>query len=404
MKRLGRLRRALLALLVLLACPAIARGDDVKAQVMWFADNGANYIVTSTGAYDGQYADRFSAGAKITVDAISAATPNTRKHDKTETGLDGATLSERRDRLGGFVGGYSADDGSGFFSKGPDFTDQRRLELSGYVGVKIADSSLKAGYIYSNESYYTSHTVYGTFEQSIAMENTVLTATYFHNFDSVDTSDDEVAKALGFPKPKGVDGVNLGWTQVLSRRTIAQLVAGVIFNAGYLADPERDVFADLGADTWGIKVERLPNRRVRCAGSARLIQQFWRGSATELGYRYYFDDWGIDSHTGTLRFSQYIAKWLPVTLHGRYYTQSESDYTRLVTDGTQEYYTASPNLQAFDSVMAGIKLSAIGDHNLIKKAKVTLGAGFDYYWQSDREGVADGYRAVMVHGNLNFEW
>ncbi|MCL4233414.1 MAG: DUF3570 domain-containing protein [Deltaproteobacteria bacterium] len=392
-----------LALSILLAGAASA--DSLKTQVNGFADDAANYIVTGAMKYENEFHDHYMLGAKAVVDGISSATPQSRYHDKTVTGLSGASREERRNKLGGFVGGYNAGTKTGLFEDTPDISGKRRVELSAFGSAEIDETTLGGGYMYSSEKNYLSNTLYGTLAQNFAMRNTTLAATYFHNFDTVETDNADIAQAEDFPKPKDVDGVNLGLTQVLSRGTIAQVVGSAILQRGALGDPERDMDVEYDGDVWRLDIERLPHRRSRYAVSARAIQALWTGSALEGGYRYYTDDWGIRSHTMLGEWRQYLAPWALLKLHGRFYTQSESDYTTMTArNGVDEFYTAAPVMQKFSSTLIGARIALIDHGNAIKGTHLTGGVGADDYRQTSREAVEDGYHAVIGRAYLAFAW
>ncbi len=394
-----------LALILSIPLAGVAFADSLKTQVNGFADDAANYIVTGAMKYENEFQDHYMLGAKAVVDGISSATPQSRYHDKTVTGLAGASREERRNKLGGFVGGYNAGTKTGLFEDTPDISGKRRVELSAFGSAEIDETTLGGGYMYSSEKNYLSNTVYGTLARNFAMRNTTLAATYFHNFDTVETDNADIERAEEFPKPKDVDGVNLGLTQVLSRGTIAQVVGSAILQRGALGDPERDMDVEYDGDVWRLDIERLPHRRSRYAASARVIQALWTGSALEGGYRYYTDDWGILSHTVLGEWRQYLAPWALLKLHGRFYTQSESDYTMMTArNGVDEFYTAAPVMQKFSSTLIGARIALIDHGGVIEGTHLTGGVGADDYRQSSREAVEDGYHAVIGRAYLAFEW
>ncbi len=394
-----------LALILTITLASVSSADSLKTQLNGFADDAANYIVTGTMKYENEFHDHYMLGAKAVVDGISSATPQNREYGKTVTGLSGASREERRNRLGGFVGGYNSGTKTGLFEATPDISNKRRVELSAFGSAEIEETTLGGGYMYSSEKNYLSNTVYGTLAQNFAMRNTTLAATYFHNFDTVESGDAVIARAEEFPKPKDVDGVNIGLTQTLSRRAIAQIVASAMFQRGALGDPERDMDVEYDGDVWRLDLERLPHRRARYAASARVIHALWTGSALEGGYRYYTDDWAIRSHTVMGEWRQYLAPWALLKLHGRFYTQSESDYTMMTArNGVDEFYTAAPVMQKFSSTLIGARIALIDHGNAIEGTHLTGGVGVDDYRQSSREAVEDGYHAVIGRAYLAFAW
>ncbi|MCZ7584052.1 MAG: DUF3570 domain-containing protein [Deltaproteobacteria bacterium] len=388
--------RALVCVLVL-AVPSVGLSDSVKSYLSGYADSEASYIVTGILKADGEFADHYRAGAQFLVDGISAAST------KAETdGSTGAT-SRREDSMG-YVGGFSAgNERTDLFSKTPNF-DSRRVELSAYAGADIKESSVTAGVIVSDEPLYKSQTVYATFLQYFALRNTTLSATYFHNFDRIDTDDEQVTERYDYPKRKNVDGYILSLTQILSRRTIGQLTATYSDYTGALADPIREVRQhQSGGDVVAIP-ERLPNRRMRYAGSARIIQYLWPGSSLHAGYRYYQDDWDIRSSTYEGEWFQYLGRHVLFGFHGRYYTQTASDMLAFDVTPEDDLYSASPVMEEFQSQLVGGRLQFFDRQTLAPNFLLSGGFKLDYYTQSDREGVPDGFEAVLGSANILAEF
>ncbi|MBZ0274003.1 DUF3570 domain-containing protein [bacterium] len=401
--------------LALAASSDFVRADDVKVLGRVFADDSKNVIVTGTLKYENEFGDRWKLGFKGTVDGISSATPTSHEVDGvssatrrssnsgTVRGLSDNSLEEKIDRLGGFVGGYSSNPGAGYDTT-PEFRDKRRVELSGFGRKEIDETALETGYVYSDETNYRSHTLYGTVEQAFALRNTIVSGTYYHNFDTVDASDEAIAQTYDYPKGKNVDGANLGLTQVLSRRTLAQIVLGGSWQRGALSDTERDVILRHPDNRWSLTPEWLPERRDRYAISGRVLQSLFRPASLELGYRYYTDSWGITSNTEHAALRVRPLPWLLFGLRGRLYAQTASDYSAFVITADDKFYSAAPVLQEFRSYLAGAHIGLIGTDMPSAGAEISGGLRLDWYTQTERDGVPDGYHAIIGGANLMARW
>jgi Protein of unknown function (DUF3570) len=378
--------RNLIITTFLLACLAPQAGaDSVNAIGRFMADDESSYVATGAVKYDNEVTDEISLGAKALVDAISGASVQTDHQDPDLA----------------WVGGYTGTSAVGFGEQSPNW-DTARLELTGYGGVKIADSQGKLGFIYSYEDTYTSRTLFATFDQEMFLRNSVLSVAYFHNFDEVRTEDEFIDREYGYPKPKGVDGGSVSWTQVLSRKTIARIGISGQFEKGALENPDRDMILVDSAGNRSVLREDLPESRNRYAAAGRLARYLWPGSSVHVGYRYYLDDWDLRAHTGDLEWYQYLSHWLLLRLRGRYYTQGESKHTTFEITENDEFFSANPNLQDFDAYLAGIRLTLLSNGRPKRSFDFSGGLSLDYYTQAAREGVEDGYAAMLAGGNLMF--
>ncbi len=86
-------------------------------------------------------------------------------------------------------------------------------------------------------------------------------------------------------------------------------------------------------------------------------------------YRYYYDDWGIISHTVSIELPIKIASKFTIAPLYRYYSQTASDFfaPKEVHLSTDEYYTSDYDLSAFDANQFGV---AIKYTDIFTKAKI----------------------------------
>ena len=151
-------------------------------------------------------------------------------------------------------------------------------------------------------------------------------------------------------------------SQILSKKLQGLISLDVVRQDGLLSTPyQRVYFSDFDEtyiDNFALAddVEQLPDTRNKIAVGANLNYYINEYLALRTYYRYYTDDWGIDSHTAKIE--------LPIKLYGkftlypsyRYYTQTQADYFAPynVHLSTQEYYTSDYDLSAFDASQYGI--------------------------------------------------
>jgi len=121
----------------------------------------------------------------------------------------------------------------------------------------------------------------------------------------------------------------------------------------YTSPENQDVF-QLADD-----IERLPNSRFKIPLGVRLNYYLNETFALRTYYRYYFDDWGIRSHTAEVE--------LPIKLFGkftfypsyRYYNQTAADYFAPYEEhlSTDLYYTSDYDLSKFNADQYGFGMS-----------------------------------------------
>jgi hypothetical protein len=257
------------------------------------------------------------------------------------------------------------------------FTELRN-EAGFSIGQRIGPSLLSAAYSYSSESDYWSHTVSLGALVELGQKTTSIGATAAY-------SNDRVAQRLGptqFMNKGGLQTVRaiVNVVQVLAPTLLATasyeigvLGFGTVDN-GYQANPYRTIALGGGHET-------EPFQRFRQAAAAAL---YWTlplrlRTMPYLGlrpsYRFYWDDWGVLSHTPEVRLFVPVG---PVELRvtGRYYWQTQASFwsdngsvptypngiglhcstclTEMVRDGL--YLTADPKLSRFTSEFLELRL------------------------------------------------
>lgn len=159
--------------------------------------------------------------------------------------------------------------------------------------------------------------------------------------------------------------LNLGLSQILSKRAQLSLVYDIIMQNGLLSTPfHRIHFKDYGnsyLDGYHIAdaIETLPDNRVKMAGGLRFNVYLNKIFVLRSQYRYYEDNWGIKSHTGIVELPIKIAGKLTLIPSYRYYNQTSADYFAPYNEhlSSQEYYTSDYDLSKFNSNQYGLGVS-----------------------------------------------
>ena len=137
---------------------------------------------------------------------------------------------------------------------------------------------------------------------------------------------------------KQVADVGLGVTQVLNRKTVLHLNYTYSNVTDYQTDPFKmlSVVDPVTGDprtSDSYLYEGRPDARNKHVLFGRVARHLGR-DIVHLSYRYFTDDWGIDSHTVDLTYRWNFGNGKFLKPHLRYYNQSAADfYRRYLVDG-----------------------------------------------------------------------
>lgn len=105
-------------------------------------------------------------------------------------------------------------------------------------------------------------------------------------------------------------------------------------------------------------IERLPSTRFKIPFGSRVNYYVNERLTLRTYYRYYWDDWGISSHTASIELPLKLSDKFTVSPTYRYYTQQSSKYfapyeTHL---STEKFYTSDYDLSTFNAHQYGFGL------------------------------------------------
>lgn len=169
---------------------------------------------------------------------------------------------------------------------------------------------------------------------------------------------------------------SIGFSQVLTKKLQVSVFFDVLQQQGLLSTPyHRIYFADkanyyigqpqyipeyesqsnVGVYKLADDIERLPDSRFKLPIGARLNYYINERFVLRTYYRYYTDNWDIQSHTANIELPIKVSDRFTVFPTYRFYTQTQSKYyapyeTHLSTD---KYYTSDADLSKFDANQYG---------------------------------------------------
>tara|TARA_R110002051_G_scaffold4124_1_gene21797 strand:- start:143232 stop:144572 length:1341 start_codon:yes stop_codon:yes gene_type:complete len=159
--------------------------------------------------------------------------------------------------------------------------------------------------------------------------------------------------------------LGLGFSQILHKNVQGSLALDVVQQNGLLSTPfQRVYFADV-ADSFidnfqlADAIERLPDSRFKVALGGRLNWYLNERFTVRTFYRYYFDDWGITSHTASIEVPIKIAEKFTLYPSYRFYNQTAADYFRPYQEAvsTDQFYTTDYDLSEYSANQFGLGVS-----------------------------------------------
>lgn len=216
------------------------------------------------------------------------------------------------------------------------------------------------------------------------------------------------------PKFNGLNGkardsysAGLVLTQILSRKMQIAFLADWVLQKGLLSTPfQRVYFSD--ADSSFIEnfrladdVERLPDSRMKIALGARLNYYLNERIVFRTFYRYYTDDWGINSHTASIEMPVKLSDKFTIYPSYRYYKQTAADYFAAYNQhlSTEKYYTSDYDLSGFSANQYGIGLrytDVFTEHHIWKLKIKSVDLKYNYYERNS------GFKANLVSFGMSF--
>jgi len=221
----------------------------------------------------------------------------------------------------------------------------------------------------SSEYDYDSYGVVANISWDFNNRNTTLLTGLSYNIDSVNPVGGAPTGLNAMSASKTTQGSNLdktvtdillGVTQVISRDTLMQFNYSYGMDDGYLTDPYKILSVlDSGGNLRGTDpylYEKRPTTRARNALYWKVAHQF-TDDVLHFSYRYYWDDWGLDSNTLDVRYRYELGGGHYIQPHLRYYQQNKVDFYHYnLTDGSiPTYASADYRLSEMTTTTFGIK-------------------------------------------------
>ena len=250
---------------------------------------------------------------------------------------------------------------------------EKRTEVSLSATYYGQDASYSVGLIRSEENDYdaTAIRLGGEWDKNNGLST--LSLGFSYSSDDIKPTDAETYGRVA-KEDKDAVSASVSWTQVLNKASTLQVGAGVTKHSGFLNDPYklRDVRPDEKL-AWNV------NLRYR-----RFFDN--QNAALHLDYRYYSDDFGIDSHTFYAAWYKNLGARFQVAPNVRFYSQGASDFYVAVDDYS---------LPAIENQSTDYRLSSYGAYTfglkvIFNEVNWSVSASIDHYISAGKYGLSSG--------------
>jgi hypothetical protein len=280
---------------------------------------------------------------------------------------------------------------------------EQRDELDLALSHELEDVSLNAAYRFSTEHDYTSH-------------GATLGASYdfANNAATLETNLHAIADVVGlsgnprFARDLFTFDGELSFIQVIDPVTFVKLTYELARIEGFQASPYR--WVGEGGDGFGCRAsvrcwaEHVPDTRTRHAMAVLVRRAFTESWSVGINYRYYFDDWGLGSHTALVESAWSFSDKLLFSVRYRFYRQGAVDFYRAIYPSlsSDQYRTRDRELSGLTYHRFGATLDdeidlRDGSMQLI----ATLAVSGNLYRYDDFVGLT-AVRALEVSAALTF--
>ena len=240
--------------------------------------------------------------------------------------------------------------------------NEQRTQISASADYLHENSLMSLSYTNSDESDYQANTYTFSISHDMFGELTTVSLGYSFGEDTVMRNDDK-----SFEEHADRRNYRLGLSQILTKNLLAAVSYEAVTEEGYLKNPYRPaVHTDrsdpncnptIGGVDYCLTNEIYPGTRSSNAVGLR-VNYFLPYRAALKGFvRYHEDNWGIESHTYEIGYTQPLFDQWIFDVHYRYYDQTSANFYANSFDMLQKYMGRDKELSTFNSETYGFGVS-----------------------------------------------
>jgi len=299
--------------------------DGMSYRFSFYGDNGNNLVIAPSVLLSKKLTDTYYLGTTAGVDAITSATKQAPKAPPAP--------------------GEEEEDEGGNFSY--------RIPVALWLTYDKDDDTLTGGGYYSYEDTYIGRSLFAAYTRRMNLNNTALGISYSQSFDNWvpdrQLPTDQRSERL----------LDLTISQLLSPRRSILFTYSSLRSDGFLAQPT-DSIVEYTPPIYA----QYPEHRKGNAYAVQFITLLDNPTSLHAYYRYYRDDWGIQSDTVNLELYRDISPTVMLGARYRYYRQSAAFFAKDLNT-----YTPSDTLVAVNYRMYAFHSNTVGVMAIIKPPK-----------------------------------
>ncbi len=308
--------------------------DSVKRSRTQSGDRARYEIETHQFTFETPVTDRSDAAFDFIYESMSGASPwwVVPGDDDGEAlqAMSGATISEKR-YDGTLRGNYYFDN----------------ARVGGHFGA-------------SGEKDYLAFYAGANGETHFNEKNTTLSGGLGFSIDEIKPTDAKLFGTRVNKDDKQSVTLNTGISQIIDRATTFQTGVAYKYSTGFLSDPYKLALIDDVPITGRTVADSRPDERHQVSWFAQLRRHVESLNASvHLDYRFYYDDWKLNSHTIDLRWYQnFFDDLVQVIPSFRYYSQSQAFFYEpyYASERSDGYHSSDYRLSPYGSLTFGARL------------------------------------------------
>ena len=347
--------------------------DYISIQHMYYdEDSGRATINSPSIEINKEIGVDYTLNFSYTHDGVSGATPTFYKKADGSSGASAKTSTKPLNMADIRYGNVAYDDKRNAYS----FSLAKRF---------ASRDELSIGFNYSGENDYISREVSLQYAYNVTKDrNRVLTLGFSHqkNYAKVYCDYYHPGCSGETTKPLNVNTFEIGITQVIDKMSLIKASIFHINELGYLSNPYMNVVRDYYTSP-KIVAEHKPDSRKSYGLRVEYAKALSEKISIVPSYRFYSDDWGINSHTFRVVAYDEITPKLRLKLGLRYYTQTEADFYSSRVDYFTDQKDASSDRRVSDFSSSDWTIGF--RYNITKK--LSINAAVSYYEQDDFDAV-----------------
>lgn len=363
-----------------LAAPEIDNAWETDSSLLYYSEDERVDVTKLIATVKGNLSGSDAASIKAVLDTMSGATPTGAVKPIAVAGSATPSFT------GASGGGISTGSTVTSFIPALAKFDDTRLGLSvDWIHSHSRTMNVKYNGAVSIENDYRSYSGGATLEKETESRSNKFTLGIALTMDDVFRVGEGATPVpltlvtdnlfFGEGSKETVDAI-FGLTHVINRRTIGQVNLTYGSTKGYLTDPYK-VFSIVG--NTGVQTEQYyekrPGTRARTILAFNLNHQTYpRNDVINASYRYYTDDWDVDSHTLRLAYNMKFGSTQFIEPTIRLYSQTKAFfYYNSITNDPGDFIDTATILPEYVSA----------DYRLDDMTSITLGATYGFSTSTD---------------------